>query len=136
MCNLPRLLIIETLTSASLDTFTNVSASQPLSSTCRDRKCQFLSSVAASVNCSHLEMSMSKLQLGMKKARRTQSHCSSAWSTLIKDVFHKPMTSLIMTLLSSLHGLMFTPSVNRKAYQSALREKSLTFRIQLISKKY
>ena len=55
-------LIIEHLRSAPRGTFTNVSASQPLSNTCRDTKCQSLSSVTAFVNCSHLEMSMSKPQ--------------------------------------------------------------------------
>lgn len=62
MCNFPLFLIIENLRSAPRDTFTNVSASQPLSSTRRDTKCQPLSSVTAFVNCSHLEMSMSNPQ--------------------------------------------------------------------------
>lgn len=62
MCNFPLFLIIENLRSAQLGTFINVSASQPLSSTHRDTKCQPLSSVTAFVNYSHLEMSMSKPQ--------------------------------------------------------------------------
>lgn len=45
-----------------LSTFTNVSDSQPLSSTCTDTKCQPLSSVTTFVNYSLLEMSMSKPQ--------------------------------------------------------------------------
>lgn len=62
MCNFPLFLIIGNLRSAQLGTFINVSASQPLSSTCRDTKCQPLSSVTTFVNYSHLEMSMSKPQ--------------------------------------------------------------------------
>lgn len=40
MCNFPLFLIIENLRNALFGTFTNVTASQSLSSTCRDTKCQ------------------------------------------------------------------------------------------------
>lgn len=60
MCNFPLFLLIENLRNALLGTFTNVSASPPLSSTCTDTKCQHLSSVTVFANCSHLEMSMGK----------------------------------------------------------------------------
>lgn len=60
MCNFPLFLLIENLRNALLGTFTNVSASPPLSSTSTDTKCQHLSSVTVFANCSHLEMSMGK----------------------------------------------------------------------------
>lgn len=80
ICNFPLFLIIENLRSALLGTFINVSASPPLSSTRRDTKCQALSSVTAFVNCSHLEMSMSKPQWEgadswKAKARHTPIQC-------------------------------------------------------------
>lgn len=77
MCNFPLFLIIENLRSAQLGTFINVSASQPLSSTRGDTKCQPLSSVTAFVNRSHLEMSMSKPQWEVAGSWKAESTAHS-----------------------------------------------------------
>lgn len=77
-CNFPPFLIIENLRSAQLGTFINVSASQPLSSTRWDTKCQPLSSVTVFVNYSHLEMSMSKPQWERKDSWKAESTAHSS----------------------------------------------------------
>lgn len=86
MCNFPLFLIIENLSGAPLDTFTNVSASQPLSSTHGDTKCQPLSSVTAFVNYSHLEMSMSRTTIRVSRFLEGWKH-----STLqpTKKIYHR-----------------------------------------------
>lgn len=104
MCNFPLFHIIENLRSATLCTSTNVSASQPLSSSCRDTKCQPLSSVTAFVNYSHLEMSMSKPQWEGADSWKAESTAHSnpqerytgdSWSPNTEKLIHTAATNLL-----------------------------------------